>query len=321
MKTLITGGLGFIGSNLAKRLVNDSHEVIIVDSMIPDYGGNYYNIGDFKSSVKVNISDIRDSYSLSELLKGVDVVYNLAAQTSHSGSMEKPFVDLEINSMAQLSLLENIRKVCPDAVVIYTSTRQIYGRPKYLPVDEKHQIRPVDVNGVNKHAGEQFHTLYNDIYGIRTACLRLTNTYGPGMRIKDARQTFLGIWLKSLIVGDPIYVFGDGTQLRDFNYVDDVVEALVLASQNSNCYGKSINLGSSERISLEDLAIKLCALKPSSTYTIVPFPEDRKAIDIGDYYSNHDLASKLLKWEPQVGLDDGLTRSLSYYQENLAQYL
>ena len=319
--SLITGGLGFIGSNLARRLVNEGHKVTLIDSLIPQYGGNLVNIFDIRDRVTVNISDVRDPFATRELLKGIDLVFNLAGQTSHADSMTDPFTDLDINAKAQLSLLEAVRQVAPEAVVVFASTRQIYGRPQYLPVDEAHPIRPVDVNGVNKVAGEQFHLLYHDVYNIRTTALRLTNTYGPGMRVKDARQTFLGIWIRNLLKGDPILVFGDGKQLRDFNYVDDVVDALVRAAATPSCYGKAFNLGHSEVIDLASLAQLLTAAEPGASWQLVPFPPERKAIDIGNYYSNHSLASELLQWQPQVNLSVGLARTLAYYRQHLAAYL
>ncbi|MEI6828863.1 MAG: NAD-dependent epimerase/dehydratase family protein [Synechococcaceae cyanobacterium ELA445] len=321
MKILITGGLGFIGSNLARRLVGEGHRVTLLDSLIPQYGGNLVNITDFRDRVTVNISDVRDPFATRELLKGIDVVFNLAGQTSHADSMTDPFTDLDINAKSQLALLEAVRQVAPEAVVVFASTRQIYGRPQYLPVDEAHPIRPVDVNGVNKVAGEQFHLLYHDVYGIRATALRLTNTYGPGMRVKDARQTFLGIWIRNLLKGDPILVFGDGKQLRDFNYVDDVVDALVRAASTPACHGKAFNLGHSEVIDLASLAERLTAVEPGASWRLVPFPPERKVIDIGDYYSNHNLATELLGWQPQVSLEAGLTQTLAYYRQHLPAYL
>jgi len=322
MKALITGGLGFIGSTLARRLVAEEYSVILVDSLIPQYGGNLFNINGLERKLIVNISDIRDPFSIRHLLKDVHVVFNLAGQTSHVDSMTDPFTDLDINAKAQLSLLEAVRDVCPDAVVVYASTRQIYGRPNSLPVSESHQIRPVDVNGVNKVAGEQYHLLYHDVYGLRTVCLRLTNTYGPRMRIKDARQTFLGIWIHQLLSGKPISVFGDGQQLRDFNFVDDVVDALILASQSESCYGKAINLGGAEVVSLAELATRLCSIGiPNAAWRLVPFPPERKAIDIGDYYSDYQLAKHLLQWEPVTTLNQGLRLTLDYFKNFHSHYI
>ena len=224
-KVLITGGMGFIGSNLARRLVGLGADVTLVDSLIPEYGGNPFNVNDIREQVRINVCDVRDPFALSYLVQGQDFLFNLAGQTSHMDSMTDPHSDLAINATAQLSLLETCRKVNPAVRLVFASTRQLYGKPDYLPVDEKHPIRPVDVNGINKLAGEWYHLLYSNVYGIRACALRLTNTYGPGMRVKDARQTFLGIWIRSLIEGKHIKVFGDGLQLRDFNYVDDCVDA------------------------------------------------------------------------------------------------
>ena len=193
---LITGGLGFIGSNLARRLVSQGANLTLVDSLIPQYGGNTFNIDDIKNKVAVNVCDVRDTFAMEHLIQGKDYLFNLAGQTSHLDSMTDPHTDLDINAAAQLSILEVCRKENPDIKIVFASTRQLYGRPDYLPVDEKHPIRPVDVNGINKLAGEWYHLLYSNVYGIRACALRLTNTYGPGMRVKDARQTFLGIWIR-----------------------------------------------------------------------------------------------------------------------------
>jgi len=314
-KVLITGGLGFIGSSLARRLVHLGAKVTLVDSLIPQYGGNLANIHDVRDRVDVNISDVRDPHAMAYLIQGKDYLFNLAGQTSHMDSMSDPFTDLEINSTSQLSILEAARKYNPNIRIVFASTRQIYGKPQYLPVDEKHPIVPVDVNGINKVAGEGYHILYSKVYGLPCTALRLTNTYGPGMRVKDARQTFLGIWVKNILSGEPIKVFGDGLQLRDFNYVDDAVEAFLLAATKDAAIGQVMNLGSSEVIGLKDLAIKTVALNGSGEWSLIPFPPERKAIDIGDYYSDYGLVKNLLGWEPQVGLDEGLIRTLDYYRE------
>jgi UDP-glucose 4-epimerase len=317
---LITGGLGFIGSNLARSLVMQGANITLIDSLFPQYGGNRFNIHDIQNKVIVNVCDLRDSFAMEDLIQGKDYLFNLAGQTSHLDSMNDPHTDLEINAAAQLSILEVCRKENPDIKIVFASTRQLYGKPDYLPVDEKHPIRPVDVNGINKLAGEWYHLLYNNVYGIRACALRLTNTYGPGMRVKDARQTFLGIWVRLLIEGRPIKVFGDGLQLRDFNYVDDCVEALLLAGANNNANGRVYNLGSSEIICLSDLAEIMINLGVSGKYELEPFPTERKAIDIGDYYSDYSLITKELGWAPKIDLRDGLKRTLNYYREHFSHY-
>lgn len=319
-KVLITGGLGFIGSSLARRLVQLNAKVTLVDSLIPLYGGNLFNIHDIKDRVTVNISDVRDPYAMAYLVQKQDYLFNLAGQTSHMDSMNDPQTDLNINASAQLSILEACRKNNPEIKIVFASTRQIYGKPEYLPVDEKHPIRPVDVNGINKLAGEWYHLLYNNVYKIRACALRLTNTYGPGMRVKDARQTFLGIWVRNLIEGKPIKVFGDGLQLRDFNYVSDVVDALLIASINPKADGEVFNLGSTEYINLKNLAALLIEIFREGIYEIVPFPSDLKAIDIGDYYSNYTKINQSLGWSPCVSLKDGLKQTIEYYIQNRIHY-
>ena len=317
---LITGGLGFIGSNLARALVEQGANVTLVDSLIPQYGGNQFNIDDISDKVTVNVCDVRDPFAMAYLVRNKDYLFNLAGQTSHMDSMSDPQTDLDINANAQLSILEVCRKENPDIKIVFASTRQLYGKPEYLPVDEKHPIRPVDVNGINKLAGEWYHLLYNNVYGIRACALRLTNTYGPGMRVKDARQTFLGIWVRLLIEGNPIKVFGDGLQLRDFNYVDDCVEALLLSGANDAANGKVYNLGSKEVIGLKDLAEMMINLGYGGDFELIPFPPERKVIDIGDYYSDFSLIKEELGWTPKVEMKEGLQRSLDYYKEYYFHY-
>lgn len=319
-RVLITGGIGFIGSSLARALVAQGAHVTLVDSLIPTYGGNLQNIADIRDRVTVNVCDVRDRFAIEYLLRDQDFLFNLAGQTSHMDSMSDPKTDLDINAAAQLSILEACRAVNPGIRIVFASTRQIYGKPDYLPVDEKHPIRPVDVNGINKLAGEWYHLLYAKVYGIQACVLRLTNTYGPGMRVKDARQTFLGIWIRQLIEGQPIKVFGDGTQLRDFNYVDDCVEAMLIAGLAPQANGQVYNLGSEEVVNLKDLAQMMVALVPGRSFEIVPFPPERKAIDIGDYYSDFSLVRKELGWSPKIDLQEGLRRSLAYYREHGQHY-
>jgi nucleoside-diphosphate-sugar epimerase len=319
-KVLITGGLGFIGSTLAIRLVQAGAHVTVVDSLIPEYGGNLKNIDPVKGRVHVNISDVRDEHSMKYLIQGQDFLFNLSGQTSHLDSMENPFPDLEINARAQLSILETCRRYNPTIRLVFASTRQVYGAPESLPVDERHPLRPVDVNGINKLAGESYHLLYNNVYGIRSSVLRLTNTYGPRMRVKDARQTFLGIWVRRLVDQAPLLVYGDGKQIRDFNYVDDVVEALLLAAIREEAYGQIFNLGADDPSSLKDVAEMMTRIS-AGTYQIVPFPNQLKAIDIGDYYGDFRKIRSRLGWRPKVSLEEGLRRTIEYYREMLEYYI
>jgi UDP-glucose 4-epimerase len=317
---LITGGLGFLGSTLARELVSAQANVVLVDSLVPEYGGNRENIAGLEDAVTVNVSDVRDQHSLRELVRGQDILFNLAGQTSHLDSMADPYTDLEINCRAQLSILEACRHENPDVRIVFASTRQIYGRPQHLPVSESHPIAPVDVNGINKTAGEWYHLLYGEVYGLHVAVLRMTNTYGPRMRVKDARQTFLGYWLRLAVEGRPIQVFGDGRQKRDFNFADDAAHAFLLAALHDAARGRVYNLGSTEIVDLLGLAELLVDLNAGGEVEIVPFPPDRKAIDIGDFYADFSSIREELGWSPRVELRAGLARTLDYYRANGPAY-
>jgi UDP-glucose 4-epimerase len=317
---LITGGLGFIGSTLAIRLCELGAKVTVIDSMIPEYGGNLYNLNGYEGAIRINLSDVRDGFSLKTLLAGQEVIFNLAGQTSHLDSMHDPQTDLEINCTAQLNLLEICRDVNPGVRVVFASTRQLYGRPAYLPVDEDHPVNPVDVNGINKLSGELYHRLYQQVYGLSTCVLRLTNTIGPRMRIRDARQTFLGIWIRQLLKNQPIQVWG-GEQLRDFNDVEDVVDALLLAGGDPALPSGPFNLGAPETISLRNLAELLIKVNGSGDLIVTPFPEERRKIDIGDYYSCYKRFQQSTGWTPRRSLRETLERTLTFYQLNAEHYL
>jgi len=319
-KVLITGGLGFIGSNLAIKLVDLGADITLVDSLIPTYGGNLWNVEPIKDKVRINISDVRDPHAMKYLISGQHFLFNLAGQTSHVDSMENPETDLAINTQAQLQILEACRHYNPEVKVVFASTRQVYGRPREIPVREDHPLVPVDLNGVHKLAGEHYHRLFNDIYGIRSVILRLTNTYGPRMRVIDARQTFLGIWIRRLLEGLPILIFGDGSQLRDYNYVDDVVNAMLLAAKADDCCGEILNLGSREVFSLTETAKVFLKLFPDGEINYVPFPNDRARIDIGDYQGDFSKIYNELGWSPDVSFEDGLRKTLEYYRDNRDMY-
>jgi len=318
---LITGGLGFIGSNMAHRLLDLGAEVLIVDSLIPEYGGNLFNVQGIEDRLRVNIADVRDEHGLRHLVRGQDVIFNLAGQVSHTDSMTDPYTDLEINARSQLSLLEACRHGNPSAKVVFASTRQIYGRPEYLPVDERHPLQPADVNGINKLAGEWYHMVYHNVYSLPTVSLRLTNTYGPRMRIRDARQTFIGWWFRRLLEGQTLDIFGDGLQVRDFNYIDDVIEALLIVAANDAADGQIYNLGSDDPINLLNLARLMIEVNGGGDYQMRPFPDDRKRIDIGDFYGDYRKIRSKLGWRPVVGLREGLTRTMDYFRANLEHYV
>ena len=318
-KVLVTGGMGFIGSNLVHRLAELGARVVVVDSLIPEYGGNPFNLDGLDGKVHINVADIRDPHCISYLVREQDYIFNLAGQVSHLDSMKDPLTDLEINCRAQVSLLEACRRLRRPPKLVFASTRQIYGRPKYLPVDEKHPVMPVDPNGINKMAGEYYHLLYSELHGVHACSLRLTNCYGPRMRVCDARQTFIGWWFRQIVQGEEIRVYGDGEQQRDLNYIDDVVEAFLLAAACPNSAGEVFNLGA-QPISLKALAALLVELNGKGSFSLVPFPEDRKAIDIGTYRGDYSKIQRVLGWEPRTPLREGLLSTIDYYRQHSEKY-
>jgi UDP-glucose 4-epimerase len=318
---LVTGGLGFIGSNLARRLVELGARVTLVDSMIPDYGGNLFNVHDVRDRLTINIADVRDRSSMDHLVQGRDYLFNLAGQVSHIDSMRDPFTDLDINCRSQLSILESCRHNNRDVKIVFAGSRQQYGRPQYLPVDEKHPVHPVDVNGINKMAGEWYHILYHRVYGIRAVSLRLTNTYGPGQLLKHSRQGFIAWFVRRVITGEEIEIFGDGSQLRDLNFVEDVVDAFLMAAISERADGEIYNLAASPPISLLELAKMMIAIAGRGSLRLVPFPPEKKRIDIGSYYGSCEKITRELGWQAATSLADGLARTLRFYGEHAKHYL
>jgi UDP-glucose 4-epimerase len=317
---MITGGLGFIGSHLARRLVALGARPMLVDSLIPAYGGNIFNIKGIEDDVRINVADVRDEHSMSYLVRDQDYIFNLAGQVSHIDSMEDPYTDLEINVRSQVSTLEACRKRNPEVKIVYTSTRQLYGKPDYLPVDEKHLAHPTDANGINKLAGELYHILYNNVYGIRAVSLRLTNTYGPGQLVKHNRHGFIGWFIRRIVQGQEIELFGDGSQVRDFNYVDDVADALLLAAVSEKANGQIYNLGG-DPVSLKELVELMIKINRGGSYRLVPFPADKKRIDVGDFHGEYKKIEAAMGWRPKTSLYEGLQRTLGFYRDNIAQYL
>ena len=318
-RVTVAGGLGFIGSNLARRLGALGADVLVVDALLPELGGNRHNLDGAQGRIAVEIADLRTA-EIAPFVASRQYLFNLAAQTSHQGSMDAPVDDLDLNCRVALRLLEACRKAAPKIGVVFASTRQVYGKPNYLPVDERHPLAPVDVNGVHKLAAEAYHTLYRNVYGVGSCVLRLTNTYGPRMRIKDARQTFLGVWVRAVLEGRRFEVW-EGEQLRDLTYIDDAVDALLLAAATPKAQGSVFNVGGGRRVALKRLADALVAAHGGGDYSIEPFPATRKRIDIGDYHADDRRFRRMTGWKPRVALQDGLARTLDYYRGNLAAYL
>jgi UDP-glucose 4-epimerase len=318
-RALITGGLGFIGSNLARKLLSLGARVRIVDAALPHTGANPFNLHGL-TDVDLLQADVRNPGVVSAMIEGQDYLFNLAGLASHVYSMEEPQTDLEVNAACQLSIVEACRKLNPSIRIVYAGTRQIYGRSQYLPVDEKHPIIPMDYNGVTKRAGEMYHLVCHRVYGLHTASLRMTNTYGPRMHCKDGRLNFIGEWVRRLFENQPLRIFGAGSQVRDLNFVDDVVDALLLAVSDEKSAGQVYNLGSSEPIHLLDLARLMIELFGAGSYELCPFPPERQRIDIGDYHGDYSKIQGQLGWQPKISLREGLTRTFDFYRQHKTSY-
>ena len=320
-RVLITGGVGFIGSNLARQLVGLGADVLLVDSMIPDYGGNLFNIDGIEDRIRVNFGDIRNESVMDVLVRDREIIFNLAGQVSHIDSMRDPYTDLDINCRAQLSMLEACRRFNPAVKVVFAGTRQVYGKPDRLPVDESHLVRPIDVNGVNKAAGEYYHLLYNNAFGVRACSLRLTNVYGPRQLIRHNRQGFIGWFIRLAIEDAETQVFGDGSQMRDFVYVEDAADAFLRAGASAACDGEVFNVGGLEPIAHRDLVELLLSVAGTGRVKYVPWPADKKAIDIGSFYSDSSKVAAATGWTPRVSLREGLERTIEFYRANLSRYV
>ena len=320
-RVMITGGVGFIGSNLARQLVSLGAQVLLIDSLIPDYGGNLFNIHDITDVVRLNIADVRMQTTMETLVRDQDVIFNLAGQVSHIDSMRDPYTDLEINCRAQLSILEACRKNNRSVRVVFAGTRQVYGKPDHLPVDETHLVRPTDINGINKVAGEYYHLVYNNVFGVRACSLRLTNIYGPRQLVRHNRQGFIGWFIRLAVEDKEIQIFGDGQQLRDFVYVEDAADAFLRAGATDAVNGQVFNVGGAQPISHLELVSLLIETAGTGAYRLVEWPPDKKVIDIGSFYADSTRFRQTTGWEPATTLRDGLARTIAYYREHLPRYL
>jgi len=318
---MITGGLGFIGSNLAHRLVDLGADVLLIDSLIPDYGGNLFNIEGIADRVRVNVADIRQQSTMNYLVQDRDVIFSLAGQVSHIDSMRDPYTDLEINCRSQLTVLEACRNHNPNVKVVFAGTRQVYGRPAALPVAETQLVRPTDVNGINKAAGEYYHLVYNNVFGVRACSLRLTNVYGPRQLLKHNRQGFIGWFIRLAIENDIIQIYGDGSQQRDFVFVDDAADAFLRAGASDACNGEVFNVGGDEPISHRDLTALLLKVAGTGSVRYVEWPAEKKAIDIGSFYADSTKFKTATGWAPRVPIADGLRRTVDYYRQHLDRYV
>ncbi len=316
---IVTGGMGFIGSNLVRRLLAAGAQVTVIDRMLAQYGANPFNLSGLALAELIE-ADIGAEAAIFEAIGKAAVIFNFAGQTSHMDSMKQPLEDLRLNQEANLRFLELVRRVNPQARLIFSSTRQFHGPPKYLPVDEEHPIAPPDINGIHKYAAESYHMLYARVHGMRTTALRLTNVFGPRMRIRDAKQTFLGIWIRHVIENTRFEVWG-GEQKRDFTYVDDLCDAAMIAAETEATVGQIYNVGGCPPMSLLDLAELVIKVGGSGGFERKEFPAERKKIDIGDYVADDTAFRAATGWAPQTALADGLKQTIEFYRGHAAHYL
>ncbi len=320
-RVLVTGGLGFIGSNLAIRLVRLGAKVTIVDSSIEGCGGNLNNIAPVSGDVRLVRGDIADSGGLRPLLRGLDLVFNLAGEISHSHSMEYPERDLDINCRSQMLFLRFCTEQMPGIRVVYAGTRQVYGRPQYLPVDEAHPVAPVDYNGVSKHAAAEYHLMLTRAGILDAVVMRLTNTYGPRLAVNVPCQGVLSVFFLRLLLGLPLEIFGDGAQLRDPLYVDDVVDALLLAGAARKLESRVYNVGGPEARPLSEIAGVLSRLAGAPAPLYLPFPVEASRIDIGSFSTDSTRIRRELNWQPRTSLQHGAATTLDFFRERLHDYL
>ena len=316
-RCVVTGGLGFIGANVVHALADAGAPVVVVDRLVPQHGGNERNLAGVRGTVDVVRADIGNVDAVVPAVRNAEFVFNVAGQVSHHESMTDPLRDLDLNARSHLAFLEILRAHNPGAVVVHTSTRQVYGRPRYLPVDEEHPTAPVDVNGIDKLAGEQFHLLYARVHGMAISALRLTNVYGPRQSLLLDGLGFLPVFVRRALAGDPIDVFGDGSQLRDCLHVDDVVHAMALAALAPDARGEVFNLGHPDALTLLHIAqVTAAAAGAGTRVSTVPWPDQLAAIDIGSFHGDFAKAKRVLGWDPTIDFADGIARTLAFYREH-----
>jgi UDP-glucose 4-epimerase len=317
---LITGGMGFIGSNLAIRLANLGAKVTVLDSMIPDYGGNEFNLAPVKDRVRINYCDIRDESALDYLVRGQDYVFHLAGQVCHLMSLSNPFPDIQINITGTAVLMEALRKHNPNAICVYTGTRGQYGSSVSLPVNEEAPTNPKGIYEISNLTAEKIIKVYNDVHGIRSVLLRLSNIYGPRSQMKHSRFGVCNWFIRLAMDNDTIQVYGDGSILRDFCYVDDTVEAIIKSAITPKAYGEIFNVGSDIPVSFIELVKTIVDVAKQGKWEYAEFSAERKAQEPGDFYSDITKMKDIVGWTPTTTLEAGLAKTCEYYRKNREYY-
>lgn len=317
---LITGGMGFIGSNLAIRLAEAGAKVTVLDAMIPDYGGNEFNIAPVKDRITVNYCDIRDDSAVTYLVKNKDYIFHLAGQVCHLMSLSNPFPDIDMNITGTAVVMEACRKNNPDAVVVYTGTRGQYGPSVSLPVNEEAPTNPKGIYEISNLTAEKIIRVYHDVHGIRSVLLRLSNIYGPRSQMKHSRFGVCNWFVRLAMDEAPIQVFGDGSILRDFCYVDDCVDAILRAAITEAAFGEIFNVGSDIPVSFLELVKTIVEVGQQGSWQFAEFSAERKAQEPGDFYSDVSKIAKFTGWKPTTDLKTGLAQTFDYYRKHRDHY-
>ncbi|MDD5317384.1 MAG: SDR family NAD(P)-dependent oxidoreductase [Candidatus ainarchaeum sp.] len=319
-RCLVLGGLGFIGSNTAHRLASLGADVTVADACLDPYGWNFANVKEIREKIDFVKADVRDKAAMEAAVEGMDCVFNCAGQVSHLDSMTDPFLDLDINCRGALVVLEACRRKAENAKIVYAGTRAQMGALRKTPGDEEQADNPADIYGADKWAAEKYHLIYNSAYGLRATSLRINNTYGERHQMKHARYGILNWFVRLALEGKEIQVFGDGSQARDYNYVADVADAMVLAAQKGEADGKYYLLGSGKETRFLDMVKAVIAAAGSGSYRLVPWPPDRKAIEVGDFFVSYEKIRRELGWEPATPLERGLKSTVEFYRERRTEY-
>ena len=319
-KVLVTGGLGFLGSNLANHLAKLGASVTVLDCLLGQHGGNLFNIQSAGKKIRFVRGDIRDLNLVEKLVVAQDILFNIAAQTSHTASIQDPFLDADINVRGQINILESCKKINPKISIVYCSSRAVYGASPENPISESSLPNPLDIYAANKLVGEQYHKIYQRVYGIKTIILRVANGYGPCAQMKGPSFGILN-WFTRLAMDDQeIKIFGDGKQVRDYVYVDDIVLAFLSAGMSTKLNGEVLNVASGRGIPLINIVKKIVQAAGKGRIIYVPWPEQNKKIDVGDFVADIRNAKKFLNWKPQISLEDGIGSMVAFYKKNKKFY-
>lgn len=319
-KVLVTGGLGFLGSNLARRLCELGAKVALLDSLLKSHGGNPFNIADFKKKVRWHKGDIRNKALVEKLIEGAEILFNIAAQTSHTDSMKNPWLDVDINTRGQITLLEACRRLNPRIRIVYCSTRAVYGSSSKSVIDEETSPNPMDIYSANKLAGENYHRIYAKVFGLNATILRVANGYGPRAQMKEPSFGILNWFIRLALDDQPIKIFGDGRQVRDYAYVEDIVQAFLKTAEKQDLPGEVLNVGSGRGVPLIDIVKDVVRIAGTGKITYVPWPETNKKIDVGDFVADVGKIKTRTGWEASMELERGLRETIVFYRKHKRHY-